>query len=214
MGKWFDEGYDKVQEEAKRVEEAMNREWVPSFWLRDGDEARVTFLTDEPVTFYEHWEPTLEGTFTCTQDDDCPLCQAGNKPSFRGAYLVVDHRKDEWEDDKGETQTAQYQVKIMKHGVRALQVLQKKHERKGLKKHDWLITRTGTGSSTQYDFESYPRDESIPLPDPDNIPDIREVVKPLPRQTILQKLRSAGKGTTGKQYNVEDEDEGVVDFGS
>lgn len=214
MGKWFSEGYQEVEKEAARIKEVMDREWLPTFFLSDGEEAKVTFITVEPVNFYEHFETTLKRSFTCSQDNSCPLCQMGNNPSYRGAYLVIDHRQDEWEDkETGETKKAQYQLKIMKHGVRALQVVMKKHERKGLKKHDWLITRTGTGASSQYDFESCEKESGTPLPKPEDIPEIAEVIKPLPRRTIMDRLRKAGKGVSTGNKEVRDEDDGVIKFG-
>ena len=58
----FKKGYTAVREEKQRQDE--NREKAGKnlwrFFLQsDGDEADVRFLTEEPVTFYEHTIKTI-----------------------------------------------------------------------------------------------------------------------------------------------------------
>ena len=222
---WFAEGYNKVDEVAKEIEERRNQVWVPDFYLTDGDEARITFLTETPITYYQHFLGRMQGqkTFTCTQDESCPICAIGNKPSFRGAFLVIDHREDEWKDKQsGETKTAKYQVKLMNHGITALQVIEKKNNRHGLLNHDWVVTRTGTGSNTAYDFERLD-DVSKPgdIPFPEELPELKELLKPVPRKSMLRKLAENGYGqvnaggnpqpNTGGGEDIKEDDE-VITF--
>lgn len=75
------------------------------FWMPDGEDRQITFLDGELdeegmldiFMFYEHtvrmngnWEH-----FVCTGDVDqsqpCPICAAGERPSFVGVMTVIDH---------------------------------------------------------------------------------------------------------------------------
>jgi hypothetical protein len=119
----------------------------------------------------------------------------GNKASFKGAYLVIDHREQNWVDKKtGEPKHSKDTVKIMKHGIRALQVLDRKNTKKGLLNFSWTMTRTGSGNDTQYDFEPI---EKVPFIMPEKLPDLREAFKPRDRAYILRVLSQAGLGNPG-----------------
>lgn len=211
---WFSKGYTKVKEVSKRIEEALSQEYIPSFFLKDGEEATVRFLTDEPLTFYEHFVKGINKSFTCPQTPDCPLCAIGNKPSFRGAYLIIDQRSESWEDKQTREQKSRVNtVKALKMGIRALQVLDRKNAKKGLLNHDWVVSRTGQGNNTIYDFEDVQRVAGITLPE--KLPNLEESLKPRDREYLLQQLAQAGKGTPSYQNPIEnlgDEDEGVINF--
>ena len=93
----FQRGYETAREEKKRqdeVREKSGKRLYNLFLKDDGDEAQVRFLTEEPVNFYAHNIKSVRGgnerfdTFVCTQDDDCPFCEDGDRPSYKGAYLV------------------------------------------------------------------------------------------------------------------------------
>jgi len=207
---WLAEGYERVRERSKQLEDQMNKSFVPTFILREGEEADIRFLTEEPITFYEHFVPGLKRSFTCSGSADCPLCGSGNKPSFRGAYLIIDTRTDEWEDkETGEKKTRKDSVKVMKHGIKALQVLDRKNQKKGLKKFDWNVSRTGSGTTTAYDFEAI---DPLTIEEPEELPDLKEVLAPQDRQYIIQQLAKIGHGVPGNPVNVGDENEGVVSF--
>lgn len=209
---WFSKGYERVKEVGQQIEAAMNQEYLPTFFLRAGEEARVTFLTDEPITFYEHFVKGLNRTFTCPGTGDCPLCALGNKPSFRGGYLIVDHRLESWKDKQtGEQRSRQHAVKVMKHGIRALQVLERKATRHGLLNHDWIICRTGEGNQTQYDFENEELSKDFPLPE--KMPSLEEVLKPKDRDYLLRQIAQAGLGQPNlTRFDVKDEEEGIIPF--
>ena len=109
----FKKGYTAVREEKQRQDE--NREKAGKnlwrfFLSNDGDEADVRFLTEEPVTFYEH---TVKGmrngkevydTIVCSGDSNCSLCASGDKPTFKGAFLIWDMRPYEYTDKDGKKQ--------------------------------------------------------------------------------------------------------------
>lgn len=211
-GGWFSRGYERVKEVGQQIEEAMSQEYLPTFILRAGEEAQVTFLTDEPLTFYEHFVKGLNRTFTCPGTADCPLCALGNKPSFRGAYLIVDHRLEAWQDKQtGEQRSRQHAVKVMKHGIRALQVLERKALKKGLLNYDWVISRTGEGNQTQYDFEN--EELSVGFPLPEKIPALEEVLKPKSREYLLRQVAQAGMGRpVMSNLAIDDEEKGITLF--
>ena len=102
----FKRGYEAQREELARQEEAREnmgkklwRFFLPQPEKRQrSTEADVRFLTEEPVNFMEHTMKERDNGkevyrhYTCT-GDNCPLCEGGDRPSFKGAYLLVDHRE-------------------------------------------------------------------------------------------------------------------------
>lgn len=179
---WFSEGYDVVEQESKRIDEAMNKSFVPNFILKEDEEAKVVFLTTEPVNFYEHYLKAQNKYFTCSQDG-CPLCEMGNKASYRGAYLVLDLRYEEWVDKQGKKQSRQNTIKVMKHGVKALKQIKKQHAKRGLDKFAWEIARTGSGTDTSYGFIPEDLDEAI---DGVKMPTAEEIAEA--KKTMLENL--------------------------
>jgi hypothetical protein len=94
---------EKVEKETALAAEQNKRMW--RFFLKEGEEGRITFidgvLTPEGsidfFTYYEH-NLMLQGkwgnTFVCTKDNEpCPICATGDKPSFVGVFTVIDHRE-------------------------------------------------------------------------------------------------------------------------
>jgi len=172
LSKWFKTGYEEVQKyseelDRKQAEARSKRSFIPNLILRDGESTVIRFLTDEPVTFREHYLPNAQGRkfYTCLagveengEAVECPFCSAGNKPSFRGAYLVIDRGTDTWVDKDGKQHTAQNQIKIFKHGIKVLKVLDKIRSKRELTEWDIEVSRTGSGTDTSYNFipeESY-----------------------------------------------------------
>ena len=209
-GSWFTQGYHKVREVGKRLDEQLNQVYLPTFFLKEGEDAKILFVTDEPFTFYEHFLKGLKRSFTCSQTRDCPLCGVGNKPSFKGGYLIIDTREEEWTDkESGEKKRRKNTLKVMKHGIRALQVLDRKNQKKGLLNYAWVVTRTGTGNNTQYDFEDEPIPAGVKIPT--ELPNLADVLKPKDREYLIQQLAQIGHGQP-ISVNVGDEDEGVIRF--
>lgn len=165
---WFSTGYEKVEQRAKEIDEAMAGS-LPSLIIKDDDEnVYVSFITGEPITYYEHFLPNKKRSFTCPDNGDtskgtCPLCAMGNKPGFKGAYLVIDHRYEKWEKD-GKVTERQHTLKIAKFGIRVLKSLQKLDAKlkkgtpvtqpipNGILGVPFEIMRSGKGTDTQYAF--------------------------------------------------------------
>ena len=108
----FQRGYDPARAEKHRQDEAReqsSKRLYNLFLKEDGDEATVRFLTEEPVNFYAHNIKTTRGgkefyeMVACSQDDNCEICEDGDKPSYKGAYLVYDRRTFEKKDKNGKT---------------------------------------------------------------------------------------------------------------
>lgn len=165
ISKWFSKGYDAVKEYSKELEEKRanyGKNIVFNLYLKDGESRVVRFITSEPIAFREHYVPNAKGkkSYTCLeglidektgQRMECPFCSAGNKPSFRGAFLVIDRTEDKWESG-GEVKTAKNQIKLFKQGIKVLKVLDKMSSKRNIKEWDIEITRTGGGTDTQYNF--------------------------------------------------------------
>ncbi len=157
----FNKGYRAVREEKQRQDEnreKMGKRLWRFFLNKDGDEAEVHFLTEEPINFYEHTVKTVRGgkerydNVICTQED-CPLCANGDRPSFKGAYLLYDKRPYEYTDKNNKKKKAEGQLRLYVQGARVLSQLDRLSQRYGLTDRDYTITRTGSGTSTTYMFD-------------------------------------------------------------
>lgn len=240
---WFQQGYEKVEQRAKEIDEAMNRTYLPDFILKEDDEdCSVRFVTRKPITFYEHYLPAIKRSFTCPDSGDtskgnCPLCATGNKPSFRGAYMIADHRHEEWTKD-GKSQSRENTLKVAKFGVRVLKTLGKidaKIVKNGLKEGlmdvDFDVMRTGTGTDTNYSFTPMGERNSYPTPP---VPEkemkegkdyqalLLDALTPKSREDLLRVISggtptSGGggtkpSGTARKPLDLGDGDEDVIKF--
>lgn len=217
---WFGEGFEAVEEYSRELEE-KRQQFRPSVWsfiLAADESATIRFLTDKPITFREHYLPNVKGRkyLTCL-GRDCPMCDAGNKPSFRGAFLVIDRRTETFETREGEKRTVSNQIKIMKHGIRVCKALTHIAEARGLTNRDYDIKRTGESTDTTYTF--LPGDKE-PLSETDQqaikelleryktdgkpAESLRDVllgeVQPLPKEDVMTIL--AG-GTPGRKDSHE-----------
>ncbi len=104
-GDWFKTGDEGVEEAkkfdedaARRRAEAMDENVVAKkrrFWLPPDKSAVITFL-DSPQFFLREHQLFIGGSWqnyeTCLSDfDNCPLDEAGMKPSYVVAATVIDH---------------------------------------------------------------------------------------------------------------------------
>lgn len=196
----FKKGYTAVREEKQRQDE--NREKAGKnlwrfFLSNDGDEADVRFLTEEPVTFYEH---TVKGmrngkeaydTVVCNGDESCSLCASGDKPTFKGAFLIWDMRPYEYTDKDGKKQTGKGQLRLYVQGARVLSQLDRISSKYGLTNRTITIVRLGKGTSTTYTIEK--GDEEGKLTQ-------AEIKNMLP-----EKLRDSYNGTMDSLYSIIEE---------
>ena len=196
----FKKGYTAVREEKQRQDE--NREKAGKnlwrfFLSNDGDEADVRFLTEEPVTFYEH---TVKGmrngkevydTIVCSGDSNCSLCVSGDKPTFKGAFLIWDMRPYEYTDKDGKKQKGKGQLRLYVQGARVLSQLDRISSKYGLTNRTITIVRLGKGTSTTYTIEK--GDEEGKLSQ-------AEIKNMLP-----EKLREMYNGTADSLYSIIEE---------
>jgi hypothetical protein len=89
------------------------------FWLMPGKSAKVTFLDSVGIYFHEH-ELQVNGRwgnyFTCRKDfSECPLCDAGHRPTYVAAYSVIDH--SEYTTKKGDVLKNQKKLLVLRPTV-------------------------------------------------------------------------------------------------
>lgn len=162
MGTLFKRGFEAAREEQDRQEKrrANFGKRISRFMLtKDDGEAKVHFLMEEPVTFMEHTLKFNQGgkevyeNHLCTNDSDCPYCKAGNRPSFKGAMLVVDLRHFSYVNKQGKKIEGDKQLRLYVAGTKILGQLDRLANRYGLSSRDYFITRSGSGTSTSYMFD-------------------------------------------------------------
>ena len=188
MASIFKKGYTAVEEETvriKKAEEARKNQIFRFFMTADEKtgtaEAEGRFLTEEPVTFYEHGIKIVRNgkesfdTVLCTGDDD--LCQAGDKPAFKGAYLYYDYRTY---TDKKDGKEKVSGLRLYVQGSKVLSQLKRIHEKYGLSNRRVTIIRTGSGTGTSYVIEKGDEEKLT----------VEEITKMLP-----EKLRPLYNGT-------------------
>lgn len=199
MGLGFKRGYTAVKEEVKRQEE--NREKMGKtlwrfFLSKDGDEAQIRFLTEEPITFYEH---TVKGSVNGKEKydnvvcigEDCPLCNEGDRPSFKGAFLIWDKRPYEYTDREGKKQKGEGQLRLYVAGTKVLSQLERLSERYGLTDRDYIITRAGSGTSTSYMF--------------DRSDEVHKLTEAEIKNMLTDKLKEKYNGTLDSLYSIVEE---------
>ena len=101
----------------------------------------IKFIEDAPfASWRQHWiERTGQKSFVCL-GEDCPLCNAGNKPSSRFAFNIA--LLSEGEEPV---------LKSFEIGPRVIDQLKNfnNNERTGpLGKHYWAVSKTGKGTTT------------------------------------------------------------------
>lgn len=194
----FKKGYSAVREEKQRQDEnreKMGKQLWRFFLSKDGEEATVRFLTEEPINFYEHTVKSVRNgkehydTVICTEElGGCSLCDSGDKPSFKGAFLIYDKRPYEYTDKQGKKQTSKGQLRLYVQGARVLSQLDRLSERYGLTNRDYIITRSGSGTSTTYMFD---RDD-----------DVSKLTEAEVKNMLPEKLREMYDGTMESLYAI------------
>lgn len=188
----FKRGYESVREEKARQEKARENssKTLFRFFIKgDGEEAQVRFLTEDPVNFKEHTIPVGNRyeNHVCTHDfGECELCNSGDRPSFKSAYLIFDKRgytNKEGKEIKGS-------LKLYVQGTRVTSQLERLSQRYGLTTRDYIIERSGSGTSTTYMFDRLDEDELTK----------QEITAMLP-----EFLKSKYDGTMSSLYTIVEE---------
>ena len=153
----FARGYEASRAEKERQDKArenVGKKLWRFFLSNDGDEADLRFLTEDPVNYYEHnlKRGDRYEQYTCV-GQGCPFCEDGDKPTYKGAYLVVDRREYEYTDNNGKKQKGKNQVRLFVQGMKVISQLDRIHERYGLSNRDVTLVRLGKGTQTTYTVE-------------------------------------------------------------
>ena len=210
----FNRGYEKANKEIDKIEqERKKREgrlWR-LFLKRDGDEVDIRFLTEEPISFYEHTvkKGNKFENIICT-GEDCPLCEDDN-PSFKGAYLVWDYT--EYTDRNKKKHKGQLRLYV--GGSRIVTQLERLSEKYGLTNRDWTVIRNGDGTATTYTFD---RGDEYKLTRkeienmlPDNYKEIydgtAESLYTIVEKALQAELPSNSKKRSDDDYDDEDYDD-------
>lgn len=198
MGGMFKRGYQASREEKERQDkqrENAGKKLFRFFLSEDGEEADLRFLTEEPINFYEH---NIKGKsngrdtftqFTCT-GEGCSLCEDGDRPTYKGAYLVVDRREYEYTDKNGKKQKGKNQVRLYIQGMRVISQLDRISEKYGLTNRDVTVVRLGSGTQTTYTIERG---------------DEEKLTKKEIESLLPEKLREQYDGTMDSLYAIVEE---------
>lgn len=196
----FKKGYEAARQEKKRqeeVRESMNKRLFRFFLMGDGAEAKVRFLTEEPINFNEHTVKTYKSgkerydNVLCCDDESCSLCKEGDKPSFKGAYLIWDYSTYESKDKNGKKKKVNGSLKLYVAGTRVLSQLDRLSNRYGLTSRDYEISRTGTGTDTSYMIE--------------RTDEITKLTKAQITNMLPEKLKEDFDGTMESLYSIIEE---------
>ena len=89
----------------------------------------------------------------CSRDDNCPDCENGDKPSYKGAYLLVDLRPYEYTDSKGKKKEQPCSIRFYLPGIRVVSSLERISSKYGLMNRVVNIARSGRGQNTTYHID-------------------------------------------------------------
>lgn len=195
MATMFKRGFKAVKEESVRQEEnrkRMNGNLWKFFLAKDGDEAEITFLTEQPINYYEHNIKTHQNgkekyeSIPCI-GEGCKHCANGDRPTFKSAWLVVDHRENKYTDKDGKEQVTSDNVRLFIYGTKIASQLDRIASKYGILNRTITMIRMGKGTSTTYMFE---RGDEVDLTEDD----IREL--------LPETLQETYDGTIDSLYTI------------
>ena len=196
--KMFARGYEASREEKERQDKArenMGKRLFKFFIQADSKgnavEADLRFLTEEPVNFYEHniKKGDKFESYTCT-GEDCPFCAEGERPTYKGAYLVIDRRDFEYTDKNGKKQKGKDQIRLFVMGMKVVSQLDRISSKYGLSNREVTLVRLGSGTQTTYTIEKGEK-ETITA---------KEI-----KQLLPEKLRDEYDGTVDSLMSIVEE---------
>lgn len=136
--------------------------------LKDGEEANIQFLDDDPYSFMAH-QLQIENrwkTIPCQLEKQrhCTLCDDGSKPIWRAAFRVLDSR-GAWDKDKGKFKYDAPVERLWMVNATVANQIKVKHDKKGtLLTNVWTVTRSGSGKhDTSYNIERAVDDNDVPM---------------------------------------------------
>lgn len=208
-GGFFQKGFDSV-ENMKQEQQASANSGIYDFYVKDGEDALVRFLTDEPIAFKAHTIKVGKAprVFLCTEDDNCLGCRQPdsfnvnkpNKASVKAAFLVLDGREFEADEKVNGQPTGKKvkytdQVRVMVRGVTDVANIQMQKQKYGLLNRTFTCSKRGMKNPYTFDRN-------------DNCPEgkdpkfwSQEVLSPEAMNEIIEKLpekyRDLAKGEDG-----------------
>jgi hypothetical protein len=145
----FTRGFQAIKDKVAKESEQQARRKFRDLWLKDSESVTVRFLEPDPVTFYEYSLEQGRKTFLSDspEGDDFLGMHLSKRPTFRVALPCLVR---EYEDPT--------KVHVLKQGSRFGKKLDYYAERlakKGLDltTQDIVITKIGTGTEAQFEFE-------------------------------------------------------------
>lgn len=200
---WYSKGF----EEAEAQVSASSGNWTREFFMKDGDKAKgIRILDEESINIRDHFVMG-KGWFTCIQgigDENCPLCEAGNKAQNHFVFNVFDTR--EYTDKKGEAHKDQ--VKVWRVGIKLLRVLQNKRNKYG-PYPSWIMDIAKVGAGV-YDIDVEKTDAKFKMPEGQELYDLLDVLAPKTRKELIALLNNSP--SPSKQVADYEDDEEPIDW--
>ena len=122
------------------------------FTIDQGRQGNRVRIVSKPSKVIQHWEKGADGRQhkVICPDSNCPICQAGGKPSVRYAMLVLN--KKGWTPQGGYGDGGP-KVEMMETGITVVRQI-KEYATSALygdpSKYDLIIKKEGTGRETKY----------------------------------------------------------------
>lgn len=165
-GSFFKQGFEAVQTMDAEAKAANGSKGLYDFYVKDGQESLMRFLTDKPVAFKAHTINVgkVPRVFVCTEDENCLGCQQPdsfdiskpNKATVKAAFLVLDGsvvEKDKLEDGKPTGEKVRYtdQIKVMVRGVNDVAVIERNSKKYGLLNRAYYCSKQGKKNPYNFD---------------------------------------------------------------
>lgn len=163
---FFKMGFDNVVAMDSASKATSSSKGIYDFYVKDGQETLMRFLTDKPVAFKAHTIKVGKApkVFICTEDEHCLGCQQAdsfdptkpNRASVKAAFLVLDGsevEKDEVVNGQPTGKKIKYtdQIKVMVRGVNDIAVIQHNAERYGLLNRAYYCAKHGQKNPYTFD---------------------------------------------------------------
>lgn len=145
---WLKTGQDSAKLAQQDAAEAQKRKEEQGkmyrFYLKHGEEARVTFVDGAldgegyltPPRFYEHtiqvagkWEEFVCPEKTAPESGDkCPICASGDRPYLVSLFTIIDHREFQ---NKDKTKTYKDMPRLLALKPKAFEIIAHKAKKQG-----------------------------------------------------------------------------------
>lgn len=215
MAIFANRGFKAIDKEIERQEqlkkEGGSKKLFRFFLMNNKESAEISFLTEEPINYYEHSIQVYKGgkntydNVPCT-GGDCPHCANGERASFKSAWLIVDHRERTYKDKEGNQQVAKDSVRLYVVGTKVAGMIQRKAQRYGLTTWRYLIERVGNGTATTYLIENEDKVTLSPQEIEELLPDFLKEQYDGTMESLYQMIENEIKKLAPKTHDFDTED--------